>query len=136
MEISFFLEMHNFFKQEEEEVVSVDGREENEVQNIVLVTAMIGQQQLPHPHGSFVITTSGCAAVWPARDISSPVDHNCYSEEPTVTLIEMRLMCFTHVSTGTLFQNVCTSQTKVRISDPQNFQAAGLQSHREHWEFL
>lgn len=58
MEISFFLEMHNFFKQEEEEVVSVDGREENEVQNIVLVTAMIGQQQLPHPHDSFVITTS------------------------------------------------------------------------------
>lgn len=53
-----------------------------------------------------------------------------------MTLIEMRLMCLTHVSTGTLFQNVCTSQTKVRISDPQNFQAAGLQSHREHWEFL
>lgn len=88
--------------------MSADSHGENEVQNIVLVTAVIGQQQLPHPHGSFVITTS--AAVWPVCDISSPVDHNCYSDEPTVTLIEMHLVRFMHVSTDKLFQNIYTNE--------------------------
>lgn len=92
----------------------MDGHGENEVQNIVLVTAMIGQQQLPHPHGSFVITTSSSAAVWPVRDISSPVDHNCYSDEPTVTLIEMLLMCLC-MSVLAVFQNTCTLCTTCEL---------------------